>query len=50
MAAVLERDDDGNLVRKVGVMAVVLASGDVRPGDAVAVELPPRPHSRLERV
>ena len=50
MAAMLDRDSDGNLVRKSGVMAVVLVSGDVRPGDTIAVELPPTPHAALERV
>jgi MOSC domain-containing protein YiiM len=50
MAAVLDRDDRGRLVRKAGVMAVVVASGDVRPGDPVAVELPPPPHARLKQV
>ena len=50
MAAVLDRDDEGNLVRKAGVMAIVLAGGEVRPGDRIAVELPPPPHARLERV
>ena len=50
MAAVLDRDAAGNLVRKSGVMAVVLTSGDVRPGDPIDVELPPAPHARLEPV
>jgi MOSC domain-containing protein YiiM len=50
LAAVLDRDDDGNVVRKAGVMAIVQASGDVRPGDAIAVELPPPPYMRLEPV
>jgi MOSC domain-containing protein YiiM len=50
MAAVLGRDEAGRLVRKAGVMAVVLAGGVVRPGDAVAVELPPQPHRPLEVV
>jgi MOSC domain-containing protein YiiM len=50
MAAVLDRDDDGGLVRRSGVMAVVVTRGDVRPGDAIAVELPPPPHARLEAV
>lgn len=50
MAAVLDRDEHGKLVRKAGVMAVVLSGGEVRPGDPVAVELPPPPHARLERV
>jgi len=50
MAAVLDRDRDGNLVRKAGVMAVVTRGGEVRAGDAIGVELPPRPHVPLERV
>jgi hypothetical protein len=50
MAAVLDRDEDGRLVRKAGVMAVVLTGGDVRPDDAITVEPPPLPHSRLEVV
>jgi MOSC domain-containing protein YiiM len=33
--AVLDRDDEGNLVRKAGVMAVVLTGGVVRPGDVI---------------
>lgn len=46
MAAVLTRDGDGRLVRKTGVMAVVVAGGEVQPGDPIRVELPagePRP-------
>ena len=39
--AVLDRADDGSLVRRAGVMAVVVSGGEVRPGDEVAVELPP---------
>jgi MOSC domain-containing protein YiiM len=50
MAATLERDPSGKLVRKAGVMGVVLASGEVRPGDAIRVELPPLPHQTLEPV
>lgn len=50
MSAVLERDADGGLVRKAGVMGIVLAGGDVRPGDAVRVALPPAPHEALRVV
>jgi len=50
MAAVLDRDEHGGLVRKAGVMGVVLAGGDLRPGDRVRVELPPGPHRPLEPV
>jgi len=49
-AAVLDRDAEGNLVRKAGIMAIVLAGGDVRPGDPIGIELPPEPHRRLEKV
>ena len=47
MAAVLDRDERANLIRKAGVMAVVVAGGLVRPGDAITVELPPAPHRPL---
>jgi MOSC domain-containing protein YiiM len=50
MAATLDRDAEGNLIRKAGVMGVVLAGGEVRPGDRVAVELPPGPHRPLAPV
>lgn len=50
MAATLDRDANGNLVRKAGIMATVLAGGAIRPGDAIAVELPPPPHRSLEPV
>ena len=46
MAAVLDRDADGNLIRKAGIMAIVLQGGEVRPGDRIVVEPPsgpPRP-------
>jgi MOSC domain-containing protein YiiM len=50
MRAVLDRDEEGNLVRKAGVMGVVVAGGEVRPGDRVRVESPPGPHRPLEKV
>ena len=50
MAATLARDEDGELVRKAGVMAVVLAGGDVRPGEAIRVEPPAGPHRPLRAV
>jgi len=50
MAATLDRGPDGELIRKAGVMAVVLSGGIVRPGDVVIVELPPPPHIALDRV
>lgn len=44
MAAVLERTADGSLARKAGVMSVVIAGGEVRAGDPVAVSLPAEHH------
>lgn len=48
--AVLGRDAEGNLVRKAGIMGIVVAGGEVRPGDAIRAVLPPEPHLKLERV
>lgn len=50
MAALLGRDEHGRLVRKAGVMGVVLVGGEVRPGDPIRVELPPEPHRPLDKV
>jgi MOSC domain-containing protein YiiM len=49
-AAVLGRDAQGELVRKAGVMAVVVHSGTVRIGDLIDIELPALPHQRLAPV
>ncbi len=50
MAALLGRDAAGGLVRKSGVMAVVLAGGVLRPGDPIRSVLPPAPHEALAPV
>ncbi len=48
--AVLDRDEYGNLIRKAGIMSVVVVGGRVNPGDNIAIELPPEPHEKLDRV
>jgi MOSC domain-containing protein YiiM len=50
MAAVLDRDEEGRLLRRAGVMSVVLAGGVVRPGDPIEVRLPAGEHRPLEPV
>lgn len=50
LAAVLDRDEHGYLVRKAGIMGIVLHGGEVRPGDEIGVELPVGLHQPLERV
>lgn len=50
LAAVLDRAPDGRVIRKAGVMAVVCADGEVRPGDPIHLQLPLGPHGPLEPV
>jgi len=47
---VLGQDEDGNPIRKAGVMAVVRNGGTVRPHDPIQVELPAEPHRALAPV
>jgi hypothetical protein len=50
MAATLERSAGGKLIRKAGIMAVVIAGGQVSPGNAIRIELPAQPHQPLAPV
>lgn len=47
MRACLGRDAAGEVIRKTGVMGVVVAGGQVAPGDAIRVVPPAAPHERL---
>ena len=49
MAACLDRTGE-ELIRKAGVMAVVLTGGEVSDGDAIAVEIPPGATAPLKPV
>jgi MOSC domain-containing protein YiiM len=50
LSAVLCRGAKGEIVRKSGIMAIVVTGGIVRSGDAIVTELPSLPHHVLERV
>ena len=50
MAATLDKDANGNLIRKAGIMGIVIAGGEVKPGDAIRVELPDGPRTPLAPV
>lgn len=50
LRAVLGRTPTGELIRKAGIMGIVLTSGKVSAGDEISATLPPEPHHRLERV
>jgi MOSC domain-containing protein YiiM len=49
-AAVLDRNAQGELVRKAGIMSIVLRGGTVRPGDIIVAEYPHGPHRPLQPV
>ncbi len=50
LKAVLPRDNTGNIVRKAGVMGIVLHDGEITVEDEIHIELPAEPHRPLERV
>ena len=47
MAATLARDNAGDLIRKAGIMGIVLEGGEVAEGDPIRIELPAPPHQPL---
>jgi len=50
LAHLAYRDADRKLVRKAGIMSVVLNSGIIAVGDCIKIILPPEPHADLEPV
>ena len=47
---VLTASSTGELIRKAGVMSVVIVGGIVRPGDPIVIQLPALPHQPLQGV
>jgi len=50
LPASLGQWDDGTMLAKTGVMAIILKGGKVRPKDLIKVETPDSPHIRLTPV
>ena len=50
LKAVLPKDEDGNVVRKAGIMSIVISGGTAKQGDLIRVCLPAGPHEQLTRV
>ena len=50
LSAVLDHDENGNLIRKAGVMGIVLSEGEIQVEDSIQIVLPPEPFRPLERV
>lgn len=48
--ACIAKDAEGNIIRKAGVMSIVLVGGEVFPGDPIQIEYPARPHQPLQPV
>ena len=47
LSAVLDKDAEGRLIRKAGVMSIVIQGGRIRPGDQIETELPAPPYIPL---
>ncbi len=50
MQAVLDKDESGNLIRKAGIMGVVITGGEIKSGDQIVAESPSGPFTALEPV
>ena len=50
LSAVLDKDDQGNLIRKAGIMSIVTHAGIIKTGDEIAITYPAKPYLPLERV
>lgn len=50
LKACVSKDEQGNIIRKAGVMSIVLVGGEVFPNDRIRIEFPPEPHHSLDIV
>ncbi|GAA1756868.1 hypothetical protein [Luedemannella helvata] len=50
LCPVLDRAADGTVIRKGGIMGIVVTDGEVQPGDPIEVTLPAPPHTPLAPV
>jgi len=48
--ALLDKTPDGKLIRKSGVMGIVIQAGQLSPGDKIRIERPPEPHIEMDCV
>ncbi|MBV1924266.1 MAG: MOSC domain-containing protein [Flavobacteriaceae bacterium] len=50
LKAVLDKDEQGNIIRKAGIMSIVLQGGNIRVGDTIEIEFPEKPFNNLQPV
>lgn len=48
--AVRDQDEEGYIIRKAGIMSIVLQGGDIFVGDENLIQLPNSPYEKLEKV
>lgn len=50
LGAVLDKTTNGEIIRKAGIMGIVISGGVITRDDAIKLKLPDEPHHKLERV
>jgi MOSC domain-containing protein YiiM len=50
LKACVGKDAQGNIIRKAGIMSIVLVGGEVFPNDEIRIEYPPEPHVSMDVV
>lgn len=50
LRAVIDKAPNDDLIRKAGIMGIILLGGAIRKGDKIAITLPAKPYLKLERV
>jgi MOSC domain-containing protein YiiM len=50
LKAVIEKDKNGNVIRKTGVMGIVQKSGEIKIDDEIEIVYPQKPYMKLECV
>ena len=47
MKALIDKDEDGNIIRKTGIMSIVLTNGLVHAGDEIEMVMPTAPFVKM---
>ncbi len=50
LKAVLQKNEDKSIIRKAGIMGVVLEGGEINVGDNIKIEYPKKPFQNLEPI
>ncbi|MBL4663319.1 MAG: hypothetical protein JKY22_07150 [Flavobacteriaceae bacterium] len=50
MKALLDKDKQGEIVRKAGIMGIIQIGGEINTGDVITVQFPAKPYIKLDKV